>query len=51
MQEQAIVITKVHRFDYYDSDWESMNRRLRVASLLTARNEYYTHLAQFNTTY
>lgn len=38
MQEQATVITKVHRFDDYDSDWESMNSRLSVTSVLTAGN-------------
>ncbi|SRR5216684_2508506 len=28
MQEQATVITKVHQFDDYDSDWETMNHHL-----------------------
>ncbi len=28
MNEQGIMIMKVHRFDDYDSDWETMNRRL-----------------------
>jgi hypothetical protein len=38
MQEQATVITTVHRFDDYASDWESMNSRLSVASMFTAGN-------------
>lgn len=38
MQEQATVITKVHRFDDYTSDWESMNRRLSVTSILATEN-------------
>ncbi len=38
MQEQATVITKVHRFDDYASDWERMNRSLNVTSMLTAGN-------------
>ena len=38
MQEQATVITKVHRFEDYDSDWESMNRRLNLTSIVNAGN-------------
>lgn len=30
MQEQGTVIAKVHRFDDYDSAWDSMNRRLAL---------------------
>jgi hypothetical protein len=30
MSEQGIAIAKVHRFDDYASDWESMNSRLSV---------------------
>lgn len=28
MQEQATMITKVHRFDDYEADWETMNHHL-----------------------
>ena len=38
MHEQATVITKVHRFDDFTSDWESMNGHLSVTSILTAGN-------------
>lgn len=38
MQEQATVITKVHRFDDHASDWETMNRRLNVANMLPTGN-------------
>lgn len=38
MQEQGTTIAKVHRFDDYSSDWESMNSRLSATSMLTAGN-------------